>query len=216
MKTDRELQQDILAELKWEPKVNATSIGVEVKKGVVTLSGHVDSLVEKWNAEQAAKRVAGVKVIAIELDVIVPGSSQKSDTEIALAANEALKWNVYRLSDRVSIKVEHGIVTLTGEVHWFHERLSAENSIRYLTGVRGVNNLITIKPSISVNIVKMDIERALKRRAHEEAQEISVSVQGDEVILGGKVHNWQEKSLALDAVWGVPGVKKVTDRTVFV
>jgi osmotically-inducible protein OsmY len=216
MKTDRELQQDVLAELKWEPKVNATNIGVEVKKGVVTLSGHVDSLVEKWNAEQAAKRVIGVKALAIELDVIVPGSSQKSDTEIAIAASEALKWNVYKLADKVSIKVEDGVVTLTGAVPWYHERLSAENLIRYLTGVRGVNNLISIKPSISINTVKMDIERALKRRAHEEAQQISVAIQGDEVILGGKIHNWQEKSLALDAVWGVPGVKKVIDHTTFV
>ena len=178
MKTDRELQQDVLAELKWEPKVNATNIGVEVKKGVVTLSGHVDSLVEKWNAEQAAKRVIGVKALAIELDVIVPGSSQKSDTEIAIAASEALKWNVYKLADKVSIKVEDGVVTLTGAVPWYHERLSAENLIRYLTGVRGVNNLISIKPSISINTVKMDIERALKRRAHEEAQQITVAIQG--------------------------------------
>ena len=215
MKTDRELQQDVLAELKWEPKVNATNIGVEVKKGVVTLSGHVDSLVEKWNAEQAAKRVIGVKALAIELDVIVPGSSQKSDTEIAIAASEALKWNVYKLADKVSIKVEDGVVTLTGAVPWYHERLSAENLIRYLTGVRAVNNLISIKPSISINTVKMDIERALKRRAHEEAQQITVAIQGDEVILGGKIHNWQEKSLALDAVWGVPGVKKVIDHTTF-
>ncbi len=215
MKTDRELQQDVLAELKWDPKVNAANIGVEVIRGVVTLSGHVDSLAEKWNAEQAAKRVFGVKTIAIELDVMVPGSNQKSDTEIALAVNDALKWNIYKLGNRVLIKVEDGIVTLTGEVNWFHERLSAENSIRYITGVRSVNNLIYIKPSVSLNLVKIDIERALKRRAHEDAQDISVSVQGDEVILGGKVHNWVEKSLAIDAVWGVPGVKKVTDHMVF-
>ncbi len=130
MKSDRELQQDVLAELKWDPKISAANIGVEVIRGVVTLSGHVDSLAEKWNAEQAAKRVFGVKTIAIELDVMVPGSNQKSDTEIALAVNDALKWNIYKLGDRVLIKVEDGIVTLTGEVNWFHERLSAENSIR--------------------------------------------------------------------------------------
>jgi osmotically-inducible protein OsmY len=215
MKTDLQIQQDVMAELKWEPKVNAAHIGVEVKNGVVTLSGHVDSFAEKWNAEQATKRVTGVKVIAIELDVALPGSSKKSDTEIAKAAMEALKWNVYKIADLVSIKVEDGFITLTGEVPWHFERLSAENSLRYLTGVRGVYNHIMVKPAISVNTVKVDIERALKRRAHEEAQEIIVSIHGDEVTLGGKIHDWKEKSLAIDAVWAVPGVKKVIDNTSF-
>jgi osmotically-inducible protein OsmY len=215
MKSDLQIQQDVMAELKWEPKVNAAHIGVEVKHGVVTLSGHVDSFAEKWNAEQAAKRVAGVKVIAIELDVVLPGSSKKSDTEIAKAAMEALKWNVYKLADLVSIKVEDGFITLTGEVPWHFERLSAENSLRYLTGVRGVYNHIMVKPAISVNAVKIDIERALKRRAHEDAQEITVNIHGDEVILGGKIHDWKEKTLAIDAVWAVPGVKKVIDNTSF-
>ena len=215
MKTDLQIQQDVMAELKWEPKVNAAHIGVEVKNGVVTLSGHVDSFAEKWNAEQATKRVVGVKVIAIELDVALPGSSKKSDTEIAKAAMEALKWNVYKIADLVSIKVEDGFITLTGQVTWHFERLSAENSLRYLTGVRGVYNHIMVKPAISVNTIKVDIERALKRRAHEEAQEITVSIHGDEVTLGGKIHDWKEKSLAIDAVWAVPGVKKVIDNTSF-
>jgi len=215
MKTDLQIQQDVMAELKWEPKVNAAHIGVEVKNGVVTLSGHVDSFAEKWNAEQATKRVVGVKVIAIELDVALPGSSKKSDTEIAKAAMEALKWNVYKIADLVSIKVEDGFITLTGQVPWHFERLSAENSLRYLTGVRGVYNHIMVKPAISVNTIKVDIERALKRRAHEEAQEITVSIHGDEVTLGGKIHDWKEKSLAIDAVWAVPGVKKVIDNTSF-
>ena len=108
MKTDIQIQQDVMAELKWEPKVNAAHIGVEVKNGVVTLSGHVDSFAEKWNAEEAAKRVSGVKVIAVEIDVVLAGSSKKSDTEIAKAAMDALKWNVYKLADLVSIKVEDG------------------------------------------------------------------------------------------------------------
>lgn len=215
MKTDIQIQQDVMAELKWEPKVNAAHIGVEVKNGVVTLSGHVDSFAEKWNAEEAAKRVSGVKVIAVEIDVVLAGSSKKSDTEIAKAAMDALKWNVYKLADLVSIKVEDGYVTLTGEVPWNFERLSAENSIRYLTGVRGVYNFIAVKPAISINAVKTDIEKALKRRAHEYAQEITVSVHGDEVTLGGKIHDWKEKSLAIDAVWAIPGVKKVVDNTSF-
>jgi osmotically-inducible protein OsmY len=215
MKTDLQIQQDVMAELKWEPKVNAAHIGVEVKNGVVTLSGHVDSFAEKWGAEQAAKRVAGVRIIAIELDVVLPGSSKKSDTEIAKAAMDALKWNVYKLADLVSIKVEDGFITMTGAVPWQFERISAENSLRYLTGVRGVYNHIAVKPAISVNTVKFDIEQALKRRAHEDAQDITVSIHDDEVTLGGKIHDWKEKSLAIDAVWAVPGVKNVIDNTFF-
>ena len=215
MKTDIEIQKDVMAELKWEPKVNAAHIGVEVKDGVVTLSGHVDSFAEKWNAEQAAKRVAGVKVIAIELDVVLPGSNKINDTEIAKEAMNALKWSVYNIADAVSIKVEDGFITLTGELPWHFERVSAENSVRYLKGVRGVYNLINIKPTISVTTVKKDIEEALKRRAHDEAQEITVIVNGDQVTLGGKIHDWREKSLAIDAVWAVPGVKKVVDNTSF-
>lgn len=215
MKTDIQIQQDVMAELKWEPKVNAAHIGVEVNNGVVTLSGHVDSFAEKWNAEEAAKRVSGVKVIAIELDVVLPNSSKKSDTEIAKAAMDAVKWNVYKLADAVSIMVEDGYITLTGEVTWNFERLSAENSVRFLKGVRGVYNFIRVKPAIPVTAVKIDIEKALKRRAHDDAQEITVSVHGDEVTLGGKIHDWKEKSLAIDAVWAIPGVTKVIDKTTF-
>lgn len=216
MKTDIQIQQDVLAELKWEPKVNAAHVGVEVKNGVVTLSGHVDSFAEKWNAEQAAKRVVGVKVIAVELDVVLPGSNKLNDTEIAKEAMNALKWSVYNVADAVSIKVEDGFVTLTGDLPWHFQRTSAENAIRYLKGVRGVYNLINVKPTISVTAVKQDIEDALKRRAHDEAQEITVSINGDQVTLGGKMHSWAEKSLAIDAVWSVPGVKKVVDHTTFV
>jgi osmotically-inducible protein OsmY len=216
MKTDLQIQQDVLAELKWDPKVNPAHIGVEVKDGVVTLSGHVDNYAEKLNAENAAKRVASVKVIAVELDVVWPGSKQKNDTEIAKAAMNALKWNVYQLADSVTIKVEDGFVTLNGEVPWNFERESAEYCIRYLAGVRGILNHIKVRPKISVTTIKEDIEKALKRRAHEQAQEITVSVSGDEVLLGGKIHDWKEKSLAIDAAWAVPGVKKVVDNTSFI
>lgn len=212
MKSDSQIQQDVIDELKWEPKVNATHIGVAVKDGIVTLSGHVDSYVEKLGAEAAAKKVADVKAIAVELDVILPGSSQKSDTEIAQAAMNALKWNVYQLADLVTIKVENGFITLTGEVPWHFERDSAEYTVKYLAGVKGVFNKIRIRPAISMNEVKIDIERALKRRAHEQAQEISVGINGNEVTLGGKIHDWKEKSLAIDAAWSVPGVAKVIDK----
>lgn len=215
MKTDLQIQQDVMAELKWEPKINAAHVGVEVKNGVVTLSGHVDNYAEKWAAEDAAKRVAGVKIIAIEIDVILPSSTRKSDTEIAYAVQNALKWNIYNLSNNISVKVEDGLVSLSGSVEWHYQKISAENAVRYLTGVRGVFNNIIVKPAISVKTVMADIESALKRRAHDESQEIIVNVNGDEVILSGKVHNWNEKNLAIDAAWGVPGVKKVIDNMSF-
>ena len=216
MKTDLQIQQDVIAELKWEPKINAAHIGVEVKNGVVTLSGHVDNYAEKWAAEDAAKRVTGVKIIAVEVDVILPTSSKKSDTEIAYAVQNSLKWNIYNLSNNINVKVEDGLVTLGGSVEWHYQKDSAENSVRFLTGVRGVFNNITVKPKISVFTVMADIEKALKRRAHDDAQEITVDVNGDEVTLGGKIHNWSEKNLAIDAAWAVPGVKKVIDKTRFV
>lgn len=211
MKSDSQIQQEVIDELKWEPKVNSTHIGVAVESGIVTLSGHVESYVEKLGAEAAAKKVEGVKAIAVELDVILPWSSQKSDTEIARAAMDALQWNAYRLADLVNIKVENGFITLSGEVPWHFERDSAEYTVKYLAGVKGVFNKIRIRPSISMNEVKIDIERALKRRAHEQAQEISVDINGNEVTLGGKVHDWKEKSLAMDAAWSVPGVARVID-----
>ena len=212
MKSDSQIQQEVIDELKWEPKVNSTHIGVAVESGIVTLSGHVESYVEKLGAEAAAKKVEGVKAIAVELDVILPWSSQKSDTEIARAAMDALQWNAYRLADLVNIKVENGFITLSGEVPWHFERDSAEYTVKYLAGVKGVFNKIRIRPSISMNEVKIDIERALKRRAHEQAQEISVDINGNEVTLGGKVHDWKEKSLAMDAAWSVPGVARVIDK----
>ena len=212
MKSDSQIQQEVIDELKWEPKVNSTHIGVAVESGIVTLSGHVESYVEKLGAEAAAKKVEGVKAIAVELDVILPWSSQKSDTEIARAAMDALQWNAYRLSDLVNVKVENGFITLSGEVPWHFERDSAEYTVKYLAGVKGVFNKIRIRPLISMNEVKTDIERALKRRAHEQAQEISVDINGNEVTLGGKVHDWKEKSLAMDAAWSVPGVARVIDK----
>lgn len=215
MKSDSQIQQEVIDELKWEPKVNSTHIGVAVESGIVTLSGHVESYVEKLGAEAAAKKVEGVKAIAVELDVILPWSSQKSDTEIARAAMDALQWNAYRLSDLVNVKVENGFITLSGEVPWHFERDSAEYTVKYLAGVKGVFNKIRIRPLISMNEVKTDIERALKRRAHEQAQEISVDINGNEVTLGGKVHNWKEKSLAIDAAWSVPGVARVIDKMAY-
>lgn len=211
-KTDSQLQQDILAELRWDPKINAAHIGVEVSKGVVTLSGHVDSFVEKWNAEQAVKRVPGVKILAVELDVMLPNDNKRSDTEIALAVSNALKHNIYRLDQFVKAKVEAGIVTLTGEAQWQYQVDAATNAIRYLAGVVGINNRVLLKPSISVSAVKKDIDDAIQRRARNDMKNIQVEIKGNEVLLSGKVEDWSERNLAIDAAWGVVGVQKVSDQ----
>jgi osmotically-inducible protein OsmY len=215
MKTDIQLQQDVIAELKWDPKINAAHIGVQAQDGVVTLSGHVDSYAEKWNAEDAAKRVTGVKVLAIDIDVILPNSSQKSDSEIALAIANAMKVNTYHLDALVKARVEDGLVTLTGEVEWQFQKIAASNAIRYLTGVKGIFNNILVKPKVSITAVKSDIDAAINRRAQSDIQNIKVLVDGSDVTLTGKVHDWSEKNLVIDAAWAVPGVRKVVDRMAF-
>lgn len=211
MKTDAQLQQDVIAELKWEPSVNAAQIGVEVKDGIVTLAGHVDSYAEKFDVERAAQRVAGVKALAIEMDVTLPGSSKRNDADIARSAENTIEWLTYLPNDSVKVKVEGGWITLSGEVHWDYQREAAFSAVRYLMGVTGVSNQIAVKPKVSLSAVKSDIEAALKRRAKSDAQSISVKVQGTDVTLSGTVHSWSERDLASNAAWGTPGVRKVVD-----
>lgn len=211
MKTDKQVQQDVIAELLWEPSVNAGDIGVEVKDGIVTLAGHVSSYAEKWDAERAAQRVVGVKALAIEMDVNLPGSSHRNDVDIARAVENALQWSIYVPSDAIKAMVEHGHVTLSGEVHWEYQREAAAKAVRYLMGVTGVSDQITLKPEVSSSVVKSDIEAALKRRAHDEAQKIAVTVKGADVTLSGKVPSWSERNLVRYSAWGTSGVRNVVD-----
>jgi len=211
MKTDSQIQQDVLAELKWEPSVHAAGIGVEVKDGVVTLAGHVSSYAEKFDAERAAQRVSGVKALAVEMDVKLAGTSKRTDGEIAAAAESALQWTTFLPKNKVKVMVEKGWVTLTGEVDWEYQRESAKAAVRYLMGVTAVSDQIVIKPKVAVSAVKADIEAALKRRAHADAKAISVSVKGSDVTLSGKVHSWSERELATNSAWGTPGVYNVID-----
>ncbi len=208
MKTDTQLQQDILAELKWEPSVNAAHIGVEVQDGVVTLAGHVDSYAEKWDAERATQRVAGVKALAVEMDVKLPSDSKRGDSDIARAAMSVLQWVTSGPKSAVHVKVEEGWITLTGEVSWHYQKTAAANSVRYLQGVKGVSDQITIQPSKAATSVKSDIEAALQRRAK---ADISVDVSGSEVTLGGKVLSWSERQGATDAAWATSGVSSVVN-----
>ncbi len=211
MKTDTQLQRDITAELKWEPSVHAEQIGVEVKDGIVTLAGHVSSFAEKWDAERAAQRVSGVKALAIEMDVKLPGSSKRIDADIARAAENTLLWTTYLPKDCVKVMVENGWITLSGELDWEYQRHAAGDAIRHLMGVAGVSNQIVLKPKVSMGAVKADIEAALKRRATTDAQNIFVDVRGADVTLSGSVPSWSERDLARESAWSTPGVQNVVD-----
>lgn len=215
MKTDAQLKQDIIAELNWEPSVHAAQIGVEVKDGIVTLTGYVSSYTEKWNAERATQRVSGVKALAIEMDVKLPGLSKRNDADIARSVENVLDWTIsYLPKDCIKVMVENGWITLSGEVDWEFQRQTATGGIRYLMGVTGVSNNITIRPKVSSSAVKTDIEAALKRHAKDDAQNISVEVQGADVTLTGTVHNWSERELATHSAWGTPGVRNVVDNII--
>jgi len=211
MKTDSQIQQDVSAELDWEPSVNATQIGVEVKDGIVTLAGHVTSFAEKWDAERAVQRVSGVKALAVEIDVILPSSSKRNDADIARAAENLLDWTSNAPKDRIKIMVEGGWVTLSGEIDWEYQRQSIAGSIRHLMGVVGVSDQITIKPQASLDSVKSGIKAALNRRAQADVQNITVEVFGDRVTLSGTVFSWSERNLAEHSAWCAPGVRNVVD-----
>ncbi len=211
MKTDAQLQQDVMAELKWEPSVNAELIGVEVDEGVVTLAGHVGSFAEKWAAERATQRVAGVRALAVEIDILLPGSSKRTDADIARSVDNLLQWTASLPKDGVNAMVEGGWVTLTGEVDWEFQRLDAARGVGSLRGVTGVSDEIAVRPKFSSGAVKAEIEAALKRRAKVDAQNIEVEVHGADVTLSGSVHSWAERELATHSAWGTPGVRKVVD-----
>ena len=212
MKTDKQLQQDVSAELQWEPSVHAARIGVEVKDGVVTLAGEVDSYSEKWSAERAAQRVSGVNAMATELKVQLTGLSKRTDSDIAKSVENVLEWSTSVPTGAVKVMVEGGWVTLSGAVDWQYQRQSATDSVRHLMGVTGVSDQIAIKPSVSATVVKADIVAALKRTAIADAKKIAVAVNGNEVTLSGTVPNWAERETATNSAWSTPGVHHVVDK----
>lgn len=209
MKTDAQLKKDVEDELAWEPAVDAAHIGVAVKDGVVTLTGHLETFAEKYVAERAVRRVAGVRAIAEEIDVKLSRAHVRSDSDIAQAIEAAFDWHTLIPSDRIQVKVEQGWVTLTGEVNWDYQRRMAEQTVRPLTGVVGVTNSLTLKATSTPSNITERIERALSRQAEREARAIEVTVNGTTATLRGQVHSWAEHKAAQGAAFSAPGITAV-------
>ncbi len=206
MKSDNQIQKDVMEQLKWEPFLNASEIGVAVKNGVVTLSGSVDSYSKKVAAENAAKKIAGVKAIAEDIQIGVSPAYSKSDTEIAEAVLNALKWHSAVQEEKIKIKVENGNVRLDGEVEWEYQRTSVRSAIEHLAGVRSVINLIAVKPKVKPTDIQQKISSAFHRSATIDAGKITAEVTGSKVTLHGKVRSLAEKQDAENAAWNAPGV----------
>ena len=211
MKTDAQLKDDVTTELDWDPAINAAQVGVGVKEGVVTLTGHLDTYTEKYAIERAVGRVAGVKAIAMEIDVKLEPGHKRSDTEIAAAVELALKWDSHVPDEKIQVKGEKGWVTLKGEVDWDYQRKNTEDAVRPLTGVVGVSNGITLKVSVTPANVVSRIKDAFTRHAEREAKQIEVAVNGTVVTLRGNVDSWAERTAAVGAAWSAPGISNVVN-----
>ena len=212
MKTNTQLQRDVMDELQFEPSVNASNIGVIAKDGIVTLTGTVNSYAEKYAAAEAAERVAGVKAVTDDTKVELSSFHQRDDADIARTVLNALKWHVWVPKDAIKVKVQQGWVTLEGTVDYKFQRQAAEDAVHNLTGVIGVSNLISLKAVVAPSDLKVRIENALKRAAELDGERIKVEVDGNKVVLRGNVSSWAERDEAERAAWSAPGVWDVDDK----
>jgi osmotically-inducible protein OsmY len=211
--SDVDLKRNVEAEINWEPSIrNPAAIAVAVKDGIATLKGSVDSYAEKLAAERAALRVSGVRAVVNDIEVRLPGSSRRTDEDLARAASNALDWTSGIPRDQIKVTVDRGWITLKGTVDWYYQKIAAEDAVRYLTGVKGVINLIEVRPSVSKEVVKSKIEEALKRNAELDAHRIQVETIGSKVILRGTVRSWWQKKEAERVAWQAPGVTEVVNQ----
>jgi len=210
--TDRDLQNHVQYALDWDPSVDAADIGVTVDQGIVTLRGDVKTYAEKAAAERVALHVYGVKAVANDIEVRVIPNPQRTDSAIATATVNALSWDAQVPADRITVAVDHGWVTIKGEVEWHYQRTAAERAIRNLLGVVGVTNAVTVRPRVSTTDVASKIEAALKRSAEVDARRIHVSALDGKVTLSGNVRSWAERREAVEAAWGAPGVREIENR----
>ena len=212
MKTDKQLQEDVIDELRWDPSVKEKEIAVAAKNGVVTLAGSVESYAQKMAAEAAAERVNGVKAVALDLEVKLIGTARRTDTEIAHAAVRNLEWDVEVPNDKITASVDNGLITLTGTVDWNYQRIAAERAVRNLLGAKGVINQIRLASRVSPQAVRDKIVAALKRSAETDAGRIQVETTEGKVTLRGSVRSWAERRDAKLAAWNAPGVSSVDDQ----
>jgi osmotically-inducible protein OsmY len=212
MRSDNDIKRDVEDELRWDPDIDTSDIAVAVKNGVVTLTGFVKSYSEKLEAEQDAKRVAGVVGLANDIEVRLPSIDQRPDPDIARDAVAAIKTRLPLSAERIRLVVKNGWITLEGDLEWNYQRESAENAVRWIKGVKGVSNLIRVEPRVQPAEIKRKIEDAFKRNAEVDAKRITVDAHDGEVVLKGTVRSWAERQEAERAAWSAPGVRKVDDR----
>jgi osmotically-inducible protein OsmY len=216
MKSDLEIQNDVITELMHDPYIHASQIGVEVSNGVVTLSGHVESYYEKWKAENTTKKVKGVNALAQEIKVTLPGTSSRSDSEIAQQIQSLISWSNLDPDNHIKAKVEEGFITLNGTVESHSQKELFQQLISNLIGITGICNLIEIEPKLSVPLVKKDITESFRRNAIDEANNLDIVIHHNIVTLSGKVHSWSERNSAINAAWAIPSVKNVIDKILIV